>query len=148
MSLGSFNSIPQTFVQNMYYQTKSQDNGKEYAINPQKQDGQLQKLDEMLKKGEISEEKYDKLQSAIKSAPDVLHVDEGSSVPQKSRLKDAEDQSSSIDKLYEKEYQMQKSRLEQQYKNGEISEFAYRANSYMLSHPMPQQNNITFSTTA
>ena len=50
--------------------------------------------------------------------------------------------------MYEREYQMQKNRLEQQYRNGDISEFAYRANLYMLSNPMPALNNVSFSTTA
>lgn len=140
MSLVSFNGIPKVAAQSMYSKTKSSNRGDEYILDSSRKGAELHKLDEKLRLGDISESRYETEKAAIESAPRVIHIDAGSSVPESSPLKEQSNPGfSSEDELIK--VQKEIASLRNQYLNGDISEFAYKANMYLLTNPMPQDNH-------
>lgn len=142
----SFNGIPSGVVRDMYSKVKSTKTADEYVLLPEQKEAQLQKLDKMLQNGDISEGKYKMEKAAIENAPDVICVN-GSTVSKQELPSYDEDNNRGLSKLNEREYQHELNRLKREYMNGDISDFAYKANMYMLTSSVPVDNGSSFNVT-
>lgn len=143
----SFNGIPAVVVDNIYSKRKSTKAGDEYVLLPRQKEAQLQKLDKMLQNGDISEGKYKIEKAAIENAPDVISVN-GSNVKEQELRPTDGDNKDGLSKLNEREYQYEVNKLEREHSNGDISDFAYKANMYMLTSSMPVADGNSLNVVA
>lgn len=145
MSLISFGGIPQRMAQNIYYKTKTNANGEEYVLSPSRKEAWIQRLEDLLDKGEITQAEYERQVAAIKKAPKVVSVDKNENIHKNSRLKSSD----SLPHNNEENQKSEMEKLKKLYENGDISDFAYKANMYLLTAPSPaMEQSSSFSVTA
>lgn len=138
----SLNPIPglSAFITGRIYSKTGPGDMQNYKLNASQQGKELEKLEMKLVNGQISEQEYNHQKALIESAPLYVHVENGYT----------ESGNENIFEREEKQHLQEIDRLEQQYKNGEISDFMYKANMYLLNNPelTDTSQQCKFSTTA
>lgn len=138
MAIPRINGLSSQYTQDLYSKTKENNNGEEYKIDFHQKEALINEIQGKVKAGIMSASEGQRKIAEIKSAPDIFHVDKGSYNPKKSPLENED--ISSIEAREEKQRKKLIESLETDYKNGDISEFTYKANMYFLSNP-PSNND-------
>lgn len=144
MSLISFAGLSQKLAQNIYSKNKSSSNGEEYVLSSTKKEVQIHILDQKLDKGEISKAEYNAQVAAIKNAPKVVSVGSDATVHKNTRL-------SSVDNLKQSAEKTQKfeiEKLKKLHENGDISDFAFKTNMYLLTTMPDTAQSSSFNVVA
>lgn len=133
MGISALSGLPSQTISSIY--SKQGDSGK-YSLKPQKRNAKIEELELELKEGKISESEFKKEKAALESAPISIYT-----TPNQSKIK-----SDNIFQTNPNEKEVEK--LKQQLANGEISNFEYRANMYMLTTPTAENSTSNFSAIA
>ena len=134
MGIPAISGLNSRAVGQMYTSQRKED-GEKFTLTEAGKQAELQKLDMQLEKGEITQSEYNKREAAIKSAPTVVYVDK-ENVTHEGLLS-----ADSAIKKQEKEAE----KLKRQYENGEISQFSYNANMYLMTNPISNTQSPTDS---
>ncbi len=137
MSLNGINGIPPQVINNIYRCTGKEDG--RYTLQGSRLDAEKTKLDKKLENGEISEGEYNQKKNALNNIPDTIFSD-GQNV-QFSPIRQKEESTENVSSRIEQKAQNDIIKLENQHKNGEISDFEYRANLFMMTNPFIQGPN-------
>ncbi len=121
----------------LYMKTSSGDI-QNYKLSAFKRNEEIKELEEKLEKGQITQQEYNQKKSLLESAPLYIHIEDG----------ETKTSSTNIFKNEEKDHKKEIDKLNSQYANGEISDFTYRANMYLMNHPASDNEQHEFSTTA
>lgn len=126
MGISAISSIRESNIGKLY----SQQNGtNKFALKSTTVDAELKKLDYKLKDGQISESEYTKEKNALESLPQIVYTNDGSST-----LKE-----SNVSQICQKESTEEIDKLKKQHASGDISDFAYNANMYLLTNSGEEQ---------
>ena len=137
MSLNGINGIPPQVINNIYRCTGKEDG--RFTLQSSRLDAEKTKLDKKLEKGEITQGECEQKKNALNSIPDTIFSD-GQKI-QFSPIKRQDESVENIDSTLNKQAQRDFLKLETQHKNGEISDFEYRANLFMMTNPFIQSPN-------
>ena len=132
MSIPAISGLQSRAIGKMYTSHTAED-GEKFTLTETGRNAELKRLEKQLEKGEISQGEYDQKEAAIKSAPRFVFVD-NENVTHKGLLS-AENG--------EKEQAKEIEKLRQQRSAGELSQFAYNANMYLMTNPISGSNETS-----
>lgn len=130
MSISALSSVKGSSIKNLYSQ-KGDTN--KFSLSSSMVDNEIEKLDEQLKKGEISESEYENQKAALESLPKIVYTSDGSNTLKQSNAS----------LIGEKETTKEIDKIKKQHENGNMSDFSYKANMYLLTNPIDSQQNET-----
>lgn len=130
MSISAISSVKRSNVNNLYAQ-KGDTN--KFSLRSNMVDSEIEKLNEQLKKGQISESQYKSEKEALESLPQIVYTIDGSST-----LK-----GSNTSLIGEEETTNEINKIEKKHANGDMSDFSYKANMYLLTNPIEMQPSET-----
>lgn len=150
MSLSGIYGVPPQIMNNVYRCTNKEDG--RYTLQGPKVEQEIQALEKKLEDGQISEGEYNQKKSILKNIPDTIFSDNGKvQFTPLEKSKKGSEHTESADKVRERQFLRDLFRLESQKEAGEISDFAYRANKFLMTNPFiqsPNEPGMKFSTTA
>lgn len=123
MGISAISSIKRSNINKLYSQQNSTN---KFSLKSTTVDSELKKLEYKLKDGQISESEYIREKNALESLPQTVYTIDGSST-----LKE-----SNVSQICQKESTEEIDKLKKQHAIGDISDFAYRANMYLLTNPI------------
>lgn len=129
MGLGAISSLNSCSLNSLYAQNGSSN---KFALKSSGVAKEIQELEEKLKSGQISEQEFEAQKKQLESLPQILYTSDGNNnltVGNASLLK-TNSNTEEIDKI------------EQQHAKGEISDFSYKANMYLLTNQPPDNNTV------
>lgn len=130
MSISALSSVKGSSIKNLYSQ-KGDTN--KFSLRSSMVDNEIEKLDEQLKKGEISESEYENQKAALESLPKIVYTSDGSNTLKQSNAS----------LIGEKETTKEIDKIKKQHENGNMSDFSYKANMYLLTNPIDSQQSET-----
>lgn len=133
MSVPAISGLQSQAVGKMYTSHTTQQGGEKFTLTETGRNAELKRLEKQLEAGEITQGEYDQKEAAIKSAPRIVFVDNENITHE--GLLSAENA--------EKEQTKEIDKLRQQYQTGQISQFAYNANMYLMTNPITGNNEPT-----
>lgn len=137
MSLSGINGIPPQII-NKVYHCSEKESGR-YTLQGAKIDAEKAKLDEKFAKGVITESEYLHKKNALDNIPATIFSD-GQNI-QFSPIKKKEEPTENVSSQLEQQAQRNFLKLDAMHKNGEISDFEYRANLFLMTDPFIQAPN-------
>lgn len=129
MSIPAISGLQSRSVGKMYT-SHTAEGGEKFTLTETGRNAELKRLEKQLENGEITQSEYDQKEAAIKSAPRFVFVD-NENITHKGLLS-AENA--------EKEQTKEIDKLRKQYPTGELSQFAYNANMYLMTNPITGSN--------
>lgn len=130
MSISALSSVKGSSIKNLYSQ-KGDTN--KFSLSSSMVNNEIEKLNEQLKKGEISESEYENQKAALESLPQIVYTSDGSDTLKQSNAS----------LIGEKETTEEIDKIKKQHENGNMSDFSYKANMYLLTNPIDSQQSET-----
>ena len=124
------------------YTSRNTGNGEKFTLTESGRKDAIKELEIKLSKGEITENEYNQRKAAINSAPRVVFVD-NEGISHKGEISASNAEKGNIEDFDTKQNEKQIKKLQEQYATGQISPFEYRANMYMMTNPISNENQTT-----
>ena len=129
MSISALSQIKRNTVNSVYSQNGSSN---KFSLKSSCVEKEIKALEEQLKRGQISPKDFEEKKNALKNLPHVLFTSDGGD-----KLS-----ASNATQIDNKETEKEIDNIEKKYALGDMSKFAYKANMYLMTEPIPEQENL------
>ena len=129
MSISALSQLRNTSINSVYNQKGSSN---KFTLNSSGVEKEIKALEEKMKRGQISPEDFETQKKILESLPQALYTSDGND-----NLK-----ASNASQIDNRNTQNEIDSIEKKRSLGDLSDFAYRANMYLLTNPIPQQESL------
>ena len=129
MSISALNDLNRNSIKSIYSQNGSSN---KYTLKSSSVSKEIAKLEEKMRKGQISPKEFELQKKILESLPQTLYTRNG----------DTELHQSNASEIDFRETKKEIESIEKKHEQGDMSDFAYKANMHLITTPIPEQNNL------